>query len=369
MSIDRVNPASWAKEHLQEFLANPGDMPTYRLSADMSQLYASGALSGRERALADEILRDLVKDVEVRVRQAMAHYLKSCDVLPHDIAMRLATDVEAVALPILEYSHVLTDEDLIEIVQSQGEAHQSAIARRQEVSETVSDAIVSAGNEIPVVTLLENDGARLSQAAMENVVLLFPEQPSVTQALARRPDIPAPVLDKLANLVAEELRFEMMSRYNQSADLINKLMKQGSEDALLNVLQTYDTLEDVETLATEVYRSNRMTPTLVLRALYSGQLDFFEFGLARLAQMKADDARPLIHDSLGQAFKRLYRKTHFPAKLFKAFQEALETLGPDVARLDSGGWDGESRRLVSNIASREDFDRGEFESALTLTSG
>ena len=299
MSIDRADSSSWAKEHLREFLANPSDMPTYRLSADVSQLYASGELTGRERALADEILRGLLKDVEVRVRQAMSHYLKACDVLPHDIAVRLANDVESVALPILEYSSVLTDEDLIDIVQCHGEDYQSAIARRQEVSETVSEAIVGSGNERPVVTLLQNERSRLSQATMENVVLLFPEQQEVTRALAERPDVPAPVLDKLTHLVAEELRFEMISRHSKSAELVNSLMKQGSEDSLLNVLQTYQTLEDAEAMAAELYRSNRLTPTLLLRALYSGQLDFFEFGLARLAQMKAEDARPLIHDPLG----------------------------------------------------------------------
>jgi len=368
MAIDKAESSSWAREHLQAFLANPGDMPTYELSADISQLYASGTLSGRERALADEILRDLLKDVEVRVREAMSHYLKSCDLLPHDIAVRLAKDVESVALPILEYSGVLTDDDLLDIVQTRGDGHQSAIARRNEVSEAVSEAVVATGNELPVITLLRNRDARLSQKAMENVVLLFPEQQEVTRTLAERPDVPVPVLDKLSHLVAEELRFEMMSRHTKSAELIDSLMKQGSEDALLDVLQTYETLDDVDALATELYRANRLTATLLLRALYSGQLDFFEFGIARLAQMKADDARPLIHDSLGQALKRLYRKTNLPVKLYKAFQEALEMLGPEVARLQSGDGDGESRRLVSNISSRGDFDRGEFESALTLNS-
>ena len=47
--------------------------------------------------------------------------------LPHDVAVRLASDVEAVALPILADSPVLTDADLVALV---GKAVGAASRRR-----------------------------------------------------------------------------------------------------------------------------------------------------------------------------------------------------------------------------------------------
>ena len=58
----------------------------------------------------------MAKDVELTVRRALSESLRSARHLPNDVALRLANDVEAVALPILADSPVLTDADLIELV-------------------------------------------------------------------------------------------------------------------------------------------------------------------------------------------------------------------------------------------------------------
>ena len=58
----------------------------------------------------------MIKDAEVRVREALAQNLKENPDLPHDVALSLAQDVDQVALPILQFSDVLTDDDLIEII-------------------------------------------------------------------------------------------------------------------------------------------------------------------------------------------------------------------------------------------------------------
>src|SRR3954471_24914785 len=73
-------------------------------------------LSDKERELAEAIFRVMMKDVEVMVREALARNLKENPDLPKDVALSLAKDVESVALPMLQFSTVLSDSDLIEIV-------------------------------------------------------------------------------------------------------------------------------------------------------------------------------------------------------------------------------------------------------------
>ena len=65
---------------------------------------STGTLSARELALAEEIFRLMVRDAEVRVREALAANLKSNPRLPHDVAVALAKDVDSVALPVLSAS-------------------------------------------------------------------------------------------------------------------------------------------------------------------------------------------------------------------------------------------------------------------------
>ena len=77
------------------------------------------------------------------MRRALSHSLRSATQLPHDVALRLASDVEAVALPILINSPVLTDADLVALVNGGSAPKQEAIAGRAGVSEQVSDALVT----------------------------------------------------------------------------------------------------------------------------------------------------------------------------------------------------------------------------------
>ena len=59
-----------------------------------------------ERVLAEDIFRIMVKDAEVRVRQALADNLKENLDLPRDVARALANDVDSVSLPIIQFSEV-----------------------------------------------------------------------------------------------------------------------------------------------------------------------------------------------------------------------------------------------------------------------
>jgi uncharacterized protein (DUF2336 family) len=69
-------------------------------------------LSASERTEAENVIRLFARDAAVVVRQALAEQVKESRRLPHDVALTLARDVEQVALPVLKFSEVLTDDDL-----------------------------------------------------------------------------------------------------------------------------------------------------------------------------------------------------------------------------------------------------------------
>ena len=71
------------------------------------------------------------------------------------------------AVPFLEYSAALSDEDLIEIIRSVGEDKQAAVARRSSVSSEVAETLVEEGSAKVVATLMNNEGATVSSETME----------------------------------------------------------------------------------------------------------------------------------------------------------------------------------------------------------
>ncbi|MEM7170788.1 MAG: DUF2336 domain-containing protein [Pseudomonadota bacterium] len=354
------------QSYLKAFLEDPKSYDFGEFSQRICQVYNTQLLSSRERELAEEILRDLSDSVELQVREALSAHLKESDILPNDIAVQLACDVESVSLPMLEFSVVLSDKDLIEIIQTKGSSEQNAIARRKKVSEEVSEAVVEAGNEQPIKTLVTNKGAEISEDSLTNVVQLFPGNTPIHKAMIARPELPIKVADKLAEAVTESLQFELVSRHATSANLVEALMHQGSEGATMMRLEQYDEINDAESLADHLHRMNRLTPSLLMRSLYMGQLDFFEFSLARLTQEDIDAVRDLMSVPQSSAFKKLYRAAGLPARFFSGFTTGLSELSPEINALAAKKTNAVKRRVVSRLVKRRDFNRGEFESAMVM---
>src|SRR5580698_6403793 len=101
-----------------KLLAEPSPHVRAELAGKLANELDSSRLTEAELNLAQDIVRTMAKDVEVVVRQALAQSLRKAAKLPHDVAVKLANDIEAVALPILENSQVLTDDDLAAIIKS-----------------------------------------------------------------------------------------------------------------------------------------------------------------------------------------------------------------------------------------------------------
>ena len=76
------------------------------LAAKIAMDYRAGNFSEAETAIADDIFRVLLKDVEKQVRRlALAEqlaYIARC--VPRDIILKLANDEPDVATPVLEFS-------------------------------------------------------------------------------------------------------------------------------------------------------------------------------------------------------------------------------------------------------------------------
>ena len=61
-------------------------------------------LGEEDRAAAQKILRMLANDTAELVRRAMAVTLKASDLIPNDVARKLAGDLDSIALPIIAAS-------------------------------------------------------------------------------------------------------------------------------------------------------------------------------------------------------------------------------------------------------------------------
>ncbi len=307
-----------------KLMANPSGEMRAETTAKIAAQFSAEVLSPAERQIAEDIFRKLVKDVELRVREALAAHLKNSPDLAHDVAVALARDVDSVSLPMLKFSEVLTDEDLIEIVRDQGETKQVAIAQRSSVSSRVADVLIDVGNEKAVARLVANEGARLTEQALGRVMTEYEQSEAVSDSLARRPNMPASISARLVEALSERLQEFMQQKHDVSPDVASNLILQARERATMSLVEYGSTDTELDNLIEQLIRKERLSASLLLRSLCLGDMNFFERGLARLAGLPLQNARILIHDQGQLGLESIYIKAELSKRLFPAFRAGIE---------------------------------------------
>ena len=305
-------------------------------------------MSPAEREIAEDIFRIVVKDTETLVREALSAHLKSSPDLPHDVALALAKDVDSVALPMLKFSEVLTDEDMIEIVRGQNPAKQVAVAQRSSVSYQVSDALVDTGGENVVARLVDNEGAQITEQSLDRVITEHEDSPAVADSLARRANLPPAISERVVVAISSNLQSYLMSRQDVSPEVVSNLILQTRERATVTLLDYGSSDAQLDHLIEQLYKKERLTPSLMLRTLCVGDLDFFERSMARITGLPLQNVRVLIHDKGMLGLEPFYLRAGLPKALYPAFRAAINL----VVETDYDGGANDRPRHVERLLQR-----------------
>jgi uncharacterized protein (DUF2336 family) len=282
-------------------------------------------LTQAELTLAHEIFRLLVRDAEVRVREALSANLKNNPSIPHDVALTLARDVETVSLPVLAYSEVLTTADLLEIVKAQNSPGKMfAIAGRKTVDEELAGVLVEQGSEKVVARLLSNAGAAVSEASMHRAVDRFSASEIVLEPMIKRAVLPISISERLVSHVTDHLRTQLLTKHKVSADVAINLVLQTRERATVGLAVGVGD-DALAGLVVQLKENGRLTTSLVLRAICMGNVRFFEHAMSTLASVPLRNARMLVHEGSGAGLRALWSKSGLSEKAFPAIMAAIQT--------------------------------------------
>ncbi len=166
------------------------------------------------RKWAADTLEDMARDQAQRVRYVLAETLKEMTSAPPAVIRQLARDTDAmVANPVIEFSPVLTDRDLVTIIaEGANTARLKAMARRADLSETVSDAIVETGDVEATAELLRNPSAHISEGTLDKIADRAEQHPELHEPLVARPGLSDKAAKRLAEYVADSLIDTMLAR-------------------------------------------------------------------------------------------------------------------------------------------------------------
>jgi len=318
----------------------------------VSEQFTAGKLSDEERKIAEEIFKIMVKDAEVRVPEALSESLKNSNNIFHEVAVALANDVDEVSMPMLEFAEVLTDDDLVEIIKSQGSDAQKAVASRASISADLADSTVENSKDVNVVvTLMKNEGAELQEKTMDKVFDKYGDDEIVNVPLAKRSQLPISVAERLVNLVSERARDHLVIHHEMSTNTVMNLFMNARERATANLIHDDDSDVGFVALVDQLYENGRLTETLIFRALCLGDVIFFELSLAKLADIPIGNAYQLIYDRGDLGLKVVYEKCKFMPDLLPVVSVALE-VSNEMTASTSDDPERYKSRMVERILTR-----------------
>ncbi|MEM0984791.1 MAG: DUF2336 domain-containing protein [Pseudomonadota bacterium] len=280
-------------------------------------------LSEDERQYAQDIIRILARDTAELVRRTLSITLRNSPVLPREIAIKLAKDVETVALPLLETSPVFTDEDLIELVLTASQAKQEAIAGRETVSVSVSEAIAEHAAVQAVRRLADNEGAELSDKAFSDSLERFGDDADLQGALVRRNYVPPHIAEKMVSLVSGQVFDMLVNRHELPAQMAIDLAAGARERATVDLVEQAGRRADLPKFTSQLNLNGRLSHSLVIRSLCMGHMSFVEHALAELSGVPHQRVWLMVHDAGPLGLQAVFDRAGLPRKYLNVFREAV----------------------------------------------
>ncbi len=331
-------------------------------AAALANAWLHADLSDEDRDEADVALTALLDDPAPCVRKALAEVLGPSAGAPHQVIVALANDQSDVSAAVLRYSPLLSDSELIDCAAIGDMFAQSSIALRPFVAAPVAAALAEVGCREALVVLAVNGGANIPDFSARRMVARFGEDAELREALLSRDNLSAAVRSDLVAAAASALSAFVGARGWLSAERMTRIVRESSDRAhLIIASDAGETCSDgVEQLVRHLRASGQLTPSLILRAILSGNRPLYEAAMVDLSGLPQKKALGLARGS-AEAFATLYRAARMPAALQLAFAAAVANMPPQgaSARL--------SRLAIERVlAACETINAGELNALLAL---
>jgi len=326
-SASQSSALALSPDDIRRLLEDASTQTRIDITQKIAASYGTQELHDREYKVAEQIFRLLLRDTEIKVRATLAEQIKSSTVIPRDIVLKMARDVESVSLPVLEFSAIFTDDDLVDLIQStQATSRHLAVTKRRNVSQLVSNALLATNNDMVATSLVKNNGADIAAADLTLLIDKNSANNEMMEAMGARSKLPLAAAEKLVSIVSGSLAEALKKKYQLATSDMEAPVAATRESETLDIMQDMDDDEAIERLVSQMHTSDRLSPSIILSSLCQGNFAFFEASLARLSNIPINNVRQLISDKGELGFRALYNKSGLPDTMFPAVRMLLRVV-------------------------------------------
>lgn len=248
--------------------------------------------------LAFEVLETLAEDQAIQVRQVVADSIKSLDNVPKPIVQLLARDLdEVVSMPVLEYSPLLDEQDLIGLILTGISGKRlAAVSRRQNLTTGLIDAIVETEDEIAVEALIGNEHAEISDQTLNQIVDAAEDREGWQSAIATRSRVKEGTLLRLSRFATASVLKRLRERSDLGPELHTELESVVANRVNNKIEATEpESPDDVACKkAKDLHAEGKLTEREVLKAIKSDDRLYVEAALSVLAEQPLSRIRDIL---------------------------------------------------------------------------
>ncbi len=272
-----------------------------------------------------DIMEQLASSMELEVRAQLSAELSLIDQTPRSLAVQLASDEIKVAEPMLVNSRVLQDEDLISIAGDKSQGHLNAMARREDVSEAVTDAIVLKADDSVLETLARNDGARFSREGMEKLVDRSETNEALQAPVVSRRDVPMDLLNEMYFFVSQNLKQQILET-NAGVDQASLEDALNKSRSLLQAKSAgrIERKSKIEILIDTLHREGELTEMKLVEFARNKQVNELIVGFAKMAELDIRTSRRVLFDKTCESLAIACRAISFDRSTFSTFALMME---------------------------------------------
>jgi uncharacterized protein (DUF2336 family) len=212
-------------DELEAALTTGTDARRIEMLTGITDLFIGGAprFSEDQIGVFDDVMAQLVNTIGAEARAKLAHRLAPVANAPSNVIhlLAFADDIE-VAGPILIQSERFHESALLANASRKSQQHLLAITQRQSLSEAVTDVLVERGDRQVVHSVVENAGARFSDAGFHMLVTRSGGDDALATAVGMRVDIPRPHLVMLLEKASSEVRARLTAESPQASSAIEE---------------------------------------------------------------------------------------------------------------------------------------------------
>lgn len=290
----------------------------------------------RQRIL--HLLEKLGADTLPRVRRIVAEAVKARDDMPKSLIDRLARDAAIeVSAPILQYSPLLSDEDLLELIATvHVEGALEAIAKRENLAAPASDAIIATLDISAVAALLANSSATIREKSMEKIIARATGVDSWHAPLVIRTELSVRAMRRIATFVTRSLVDKLASHHNLPAEFADEL--KSAAESRLDEAPTID--EDSAVAAiNKAFARNELVDEVVIEAATLRQRPAVIRALALASGVRMADVAHILSAGSGRGITALCWKAGFSMRTALAVETHIANLSKDALVLPRAGTD------------------------------